>query len=355
MGYGNYPDLQSIKRVLVIKLRHLGDVLLTTPVFSALKKRLPHARIDAYIYKEAAPMLEGHPAVEDLIEYDRSWKKWSLPKRLAKEASLLWKIRQNRYDLVLNLTEGDRGAMAARISGAKIRAGVDSRAVYTHVAKTCPALRHTVERQLDLLRRIGIFPEEGERELFWSVPDAVREEMRQRMPWDHFILIHPTSRWRFKCWPEEKMRKLAERLLERGAKVVFTSGPDAIEQEMVARIAKGLDVCNLAGKLTLKELGALIERAAALVCVDSVPLHMASALKRPVVAIFGPTSDITWGPWRNPRARVVSEAMSCRPCYLDGCGGSKKSDCLSRLSVDTVLSELELFAEIGPPRLRVVH
>ncbi len=355
MGYGNYPDLQGVKRVLVIKLRHLGDVLLTTPVFSVLKKRLPNARIDAYIYKEAAPMLEGHPAIHEIVEYDRAWKKLSLFRRLGKEAGLLWDIRRRGYDLVLNLTEGDRGAMAARVSGAKVRAGVDPRGVYTHVAKSCPSLRHTVERQLDLLRRIGLFPEEEERELFWAIPEQARERMRQRMPWESFVLIHPSSRWRYKCWPEEKMRSLTERLLEQGKRVVFSSGPDPIEQEMVAKIAEGLDVCNLAGKLTLKELGALIERAEALICVDSVPLHMASALKRPVVAIFGPTSDVTWGPWQNPRARVVSESLSCRPCYLDGCGGSKKSDCLVRLSVDRVLSELELLAEVGASSLRIVH
>lgn len=355
MSYGSYPDLGGVKRVLVIKLRHLGDVLLTTPVFSTLKKRLPHAKIDAYIYKEAVPMLEGHLAIDEIVEYDRAWKQLPLLRRLGKEVGLLRSIRRRGYDLVLNLTEGDRGAMAARVSGARIRAGVDPRSVYTHVAKLCPALRHTVERQLDLLRRIGLFPEEDERELFWAIPEAAREEMRRRVPWENFILIHPSSRWRYKCWPEEKMRSLTKRLLEQGKRVVFSSGPDPVEREMVTKIAEGLDVCNLAGKLSLKELGALIERAEVLLCVDSVPLHMASALKRPVVAIFGPTSDITWGPWRNPGARVISEGLSCRPCYLDGCGGSKKSDCLARLSVDRVLSELELFAEVGTPGLRVVR
>lgn len=355
MSYGNYPDLQGVKRVLVIKLRHLGDVLLTTPVFSTLKKRLPGARIDAYIYKEATPILEGNPAVNEILQYDRSWKKSNWFQRLGKEVALLREIRRNKYDLVLNLTEGDRGAMAARVSGARIRAGVDPRGVYTHVAKSCPSLRHTVERQLDLLRRIGIFPDEADRKLFWVLPESSRSSMVGLVPWERFILIHPTSRWRFKCWPEEKMRRMAEILIERGEKLVFTSGPDASEQEMVAKITKGLDVCNLAGKLTLKELGALIERAAALVCVDSVPMHMASALKKPVVAIFGPTSDITWGPWQNPQARVVFESMSCRPCYLDGCGGSKLSDCLVRLSIDKVLSELELLTEVGSPRLRVIH
>ncbi len=354
MSYGNYPDLQGVKKVLVIKLRHLGDVLLSAPVFSVLKKHLPDAQIDAYVYSEAIPMLEGHPDVGDILGYDRSWKKLGFFGKLAKELGMLRDIRRRGYDLVINLTEGDRGAMAARVSGARVRVGVDQRKVYSHVAKSCPSLRHTVERQLDVVRRMGIFPEPTEHELVWVIPEAARVAMRERAGGD-FILVHPASRWRFKCWPEARMRELAKRLIERGERLVFTSGPDRVETEMVGRIVDGLDVCNLAGQLSLKEMGALIDGAKALVCVDSVPLHMASALKRPVVALFGPTSEVTWGPWRNPRARVVTEKMSCRPCYLDGCGGSKKSDCLAAISVERVLSELELLAEVGSPGLRIVH
>src|SRR4029077_20032048 len=105
-----------------------------------------------------------------------------------------------------------------------------------------------------------------------------------------FVLIHPTSRWRFKCWPAPKMRQLAERLLREGKRVIVTSGPDPIEMEMAQEISQGLDILNLGGKVSLKELGALIDRSELLICVDSVSFHMASALKKPVVALFGPTS-----------------------------------------------------------------
>jgi heptosyltransferase-3 len=358
MTYGDYPDLRGVKRVLVMKLRHLGDVLLTAPVFTHLKKALPEAQLDAYIYREAVPMLEGHPAISTILGYDRQKKKLGWASRTLYEWSLLREIRKNGYDLVINLTEGDRGAMAARCSGAKIRVGVDQRKVYTHVAKNCKTLRHTVERQLDVLRRIGLFPEEGERGLYLSIPDEARAAMQEKVPWDRFILIHPTSRWRFKCWPMEKVRALAKLCIERGERLVFTSGPDPFEVAMVEEVLKGLDktrICNLAGLIALKELAALIERTTALLCVDSVPLHMASACKTPTLALFGPTSEVTWGPWQNPRARVLFQEMSCRPCYLDGCGGSKRSDCLETLSVNRVFSELEVIAQIKAPGLRVVH
>ena len=343
--YGNYPDLTSVRRVLVIKLRHLGDVLLTAPVFQALHKALPKASIDAYIYSDASPMLEGNPAISAILEYDRAWKKLSWWRRLAQEALMLRRIQKNHYDLVINLTEGDRGAIAARMSRAPIRVGVDGRRIYTHVVKNCPSLRHTVERQLDAVRRIGIFPAIGERELVLTIPLSAREKVRQSVPWKPYIVIHPASRWRFKCWPAEKMRELARQLIGRGERLVFTSGPDLEETMMVDEIVRQLpkeSICNLAGRISLKELAALIDGSSLTICVDSVPLHIASALKAPVLALFGPTSEITWGPWQNPHARVVAASVSCRPCYLDGCGGSKMSDCLHHISVERVVFEIAL-------------
>lgn len=351
-AYGNYPDLTKVRKVLVIKLRHLGDVLLTAPVFSALKKALPHAKIDAFIWSECVPMLEGHPSVDGWIEYDRSWKKLRL-KRLFKEVFLLRKIRSQNYDLVINLTEGDRGALAAKISKAPIRVGFDpkkkgfwgKKGLYTHVVKACPGLRHTVERNLDALRALGIFPKLEERELFLHVPESAVSTVKKLTSSDSFILIHPASRWRFKCWPVEKMRELTQELLAKGEKLVFSSGPDPMEKAMVDEIVKGFPVLNLAGKVSLKELGALIQLAKTLISVDSAPLHMASALKIPTVAIFGPTSDVTWGPWKNPKARIVAQPFSCRPCYQDGCGGSKVSDCLHSLPVSKVIEVYESLQE----------
>ena len=359
MGYGDYPDIKNVRKILVIKLRHLGDVLLTGPVFRALKEACPDALIDAYVYEEAVPMLEGHPSIHRLIGYRRSWKNRGILFRLKKEFEMLWKIRQGGYDLVINLTEGDRGILAAKISKAKIRAGLPPKGKWqsrclTHIAKECKSLRHTVERNLDVVRRIGIFPSWELRELDFFIPEEARKRAEAiALSHEPFVLIHPASRWRFKCWPVSKMRELVVQLLKSQKKVILTSGPDPIEKEMVQEIASGLDVLNLAGQLSLKELGALIKASQMLVCVDSVSFHLASALKKPVVAIFGPTSDITWGPWRNPHAKIVAMPFPCRPCYLDGCGGGKRSDCLESLPVKSVLSAVEGFscqshAEIVP-------
>ncbi len=347
MSYGDYPDLSRVQRVLVVRLRHLGDVLLTTPLLRVLQRALPVAQIDVCVYREAAPLLEGNPAIRSLLLCDRSRKERSFFVRIGKELELLQQVRKGAYDLVIQLTEGDRGAFLSWASRARYKVGWahgKKRFVYTHLVKNCPFLRHTVERQLDVLRRIGLFPQEEEKELFIPRVQQAEESMAARVPFQRFLLIHPTSRWRFKCWPVDKMRALSRVLLDRGEQLVFSSGPDQEEQHMVAEIVKGLDrerVMNLSGALSLSELVALIARSQLLLSVDSLPFHLASALKAPVVALFGPTSEVTWGAWRNPLARVVTEPMSCRPCYQDGCGGSKRSECLYSLSVEKVLEPIE--------------
>lgn len=356
MVYGNYPDLTGVRRILVIKMRHHGDVLLTSPLFSQLKKYLPSAAIDAFVYADTLPMLEGHPSISDFILYDKGWKKRSFFYRMQREIALLLQIRKKKYDLVINLTEGDRGAIAARVSGSGIRVGFDpqgqgmkgKRSCYTHLVKNCPQPRHTVERQLDVLRRIGIFPEAEERDLFLHIPESAKARVfnlleREEIAPQSYIVIHPVSRWRFKTLSVQQMAHLISLLHANDLPVVLTGSPDPEELEMIDQIlalVPDVPVWNAAGKITLKELSALIASARALVCVDSVPLHIASAVKTPVVALFGPTSEINWGPWMHPSASVLTSDHPCRPCYMDGCGGSKKSDCLLSLTPESILREL---------------
>ncbi len=327
----------SPKKVLVIKLRHLGDVLLTSPVFSNLKRAYPDAEIDAYIWKEARPILEGHPAIDGFILHDRSWKRLPFFKRLREEWGLLRAIRKKNYDMVVHLTEGDRGALAAWVSGAKKKVAVDphkkwKRKIFTELVKHCPNPRHTVEKDLDAVRKLGLFP--TDRELVFVLPQTAIERAKELAPNSPFILVHPVSRWKFKCPPKEVIAKSLNVLQ---LPVVMTGA--ASEREFVQAIADSVktEVYNLAGEISLKELGALMQLAQGVITVDSVSLHIASALKVPVVALFGPTSEENWGPWRNPNARVVVQNLPCRPCRLDGCGGSKMSDCLWTLPFQDIV------------------
>lgn len=357
LSYGNYPDLSKIKKILVIKLRHLGDVLLTSPVFLNLRAAVPQATIDVMIYREAVPMLKGNPLIHKLITYDQKWKKNRFFKRIFIEFFFLRMVRQQRYDLVINLTEGDRGAIVAFVSGARISVGFDpegkgflgKRGVYTHLVKVCKTPRHAVERNLDAIRRIGIFPSSENRELYFNVDEEkpyVRQLLRETSikPYD-YLLLHPISRWKFKCPPSSLMARLLLELLQRGEQIILTSGPDLQELQMIEEILKQVppttQVLNLAGKTSLKGLGALIQLSRCLISVDSVALHMASALKVPVVALFGPSSELNWGPWQHEKGRVITEPLSCRPCFIDGCGGSKMSDCLYTLPISRILQGID--------------
>jgi heptosyltransferase-3 len=348
-------DLNSLRRVLVIKLRHHGDVLLTSPVFTVLKNRAPHLEIDALVYRETAEMLTLHPAIEQVHTIDRNWKKQGIVAQAKAEWELLSSLRARAYDLVVHLTEHPRGAWVKRLCGA--RYGVAKRIsnrgrfwrgsfshTYPHPRGT---FRHTVELHLDALRRIGIQPEAPERRLV-LVPGAEAEGHVARLLADHgiagddYLHIHPTSRWLFKTWPPEKVAQLLAALKRQGHRLVLTAAPDAQEMQFVEHILAQMEepILNLAGQLSLKQLAALTAGARCFIGVDSAPMHMAAAMQTPVVALFGPSGDREWGPWRVPH-RVITSDHSCRPCGNDGCGGGKLSECLTSLPVSRVLAAVD--------------
>jgi heptosyltransferase-3 len=195
--------------------------------------------------------------------------------------------------------------------------------------------RHQVELNLDALRRIGVQPGLAERKVvFVPGPDAERkiDELVKEVP---FVHVHPASRWRFKCWPAERNAELIDRLAADGHNVVLTAAPD--ETGFIQQILEKTksETVNLAGKLSIRELGALTARAKLFIGVDSMPMHLAAAMGTPTVALFGPSGENEWGPW-NVERRVVTTTHTCRPCGYDGCGGGKLSECLAFLPVDAV-------------------
>lgn len=344
--------LENLRRVLVIKLRHHGDVLLSSPVFSALKAHAPQAEIDALVYAETAGMLSLHPAIAQLHVIDRQWKKLGPLGHLAAEWQLLKRLRTRHYDLVVHLTDHPRGAWIARLCKARwavVRRSGGGRGgwwqnAFSHFYSTPRhALRHTVELNLDALRRLGLQPTREQRRL--SLVAGTEAETRvaslleqQGLASTAFVHLHPASRWFFKCWTIDNMAELVRRLQGRGHAVVLSAAPDATEMAMIEAIQTKLDTpaFSLAGQLSLKELAALSARAKLFIGVDSAPMHIAAAVGTPVVALFGPSGDKEWGPWGVPHRIVTSAHHPCRPCGMDGCAGSKVSDCLASLPVEPV-------------------
>ena len=344
--------LGELKRVLVIKLRHHGDVLVSSPVFSVLKAHAPQVEIDALVYADTAEMLTLHPAIAQVHSIDRKWKQLGVVGQIKAELTLYNALKARGYDLIIHLTEHWRGAWLCRLLQPRWSVGpaVGGRSKrwkqsFTHL-QTAPrnALRHMVEINLDALRRIGIQPTADERRML-LVPGLAAEASVAAHLQDFglhggdFIHIHPASRWFFKCWPVEQMAALVERLQGEGHVVVLTAAPSADEKAMLAAIQARLSkpAFSLSGQLSLKELAALTQAAKLFIGVDSAPMHIAAAVGTPTIALFGPSGDKQWGPWGVPVRIISSTQHPCRPCGIDGCGGGKVSDCLTSLTVDEVL------------------
>jgi heptosyltransferase-3 len=253
------PD--SVRNVLVTKLRHHGDVLLASPVFQVLANRMPHAQIDALVYADTRDMLEGHPAVARMHTVDRAWKRAGLAVQARREGALLRALQERRYQLVVHLTEHWRGAwlvqaLRPRWSVAPARANTAWGWSFSHQYKLPRGTpRHTVELNLDALRRLGIYPEEAEKPLVMR-PGPEAEEKAARLLADAgiaaggFIHVHPTSRWLFKAWTDERNAELLRRLVRDGHRLVLTAAPDAREKAIVGRILEqaAVPVTDLSGR-----------------------------------------------------------------------------------------------------------
>ena len=355
-------DFSRVRRILVTKLRHHGDVLLASPVFTVLHRAAPHAEIDALVYRETAPMLARHPAITELFTIDREWKRSGVLAQAAAEWRLWRTLARRDYDLVIHLTDHRRGAWLRRLVGARHGVAPERsdegrwwRKSFPHRYLLPPhgTHRHTVEVNLDALRRIGLWPADDEKALV-LVPGPEAEGRAaallatHRLERGRYIVVHPGSRWLFKCWPADATAAIIDRVAEDGWQVVITGAPDPAERALVDAIlaATATPVVDLSGRISLSELAALIGGARLFFGVDSAPMHMAAAMGTPTVVLFGPSGDADWGPWRVPHRIVASTAFPCRPCGNNGCGGSNHSDCLLTLPVAHVSAAVEeLLAE----------
>jgi heptosyltransferase-3 len=344
----------GLRRALVIKLRHHGDVLLAAPVISTLKHQAPGCEVDALVYADTAPMLDGHPALSQLHLIDRNWKRQGLKRQTGAEWRLIRALRARHYDLVVHLSVHTRGAWLVRLLrprwsvAPKFRPGFWEKS-FTHLypAQSHPD-RHTVDTNLDSLRALGIQPTPLDLRVT-LVPGAAAEARVEQLlaanglAAGRFIHVHPASRWAFKCWPAERVAALCDELVARGWPLVLTSAPDAKERELLAAVAAArrpgtAPALDLSGQLTLKELAALAARARLFVGVDSAPMHIAAAMGTPTIGIFGPSGDREWGPWGEGHRVVASLKHPCRPCGRAGCDDSKVSECLTTLPVSQVLA-----------------
>ena len=337
-------------KILVMKFRNIGDVLLTTPLIENLKLNYPNAEIHTAVNKGTEDMLTLNPNISKIHIYDRGYvKKLPLLKKIKEEVKFIKKIKKEKYDLVINLTKGDRGAFIALFSGAKEKIGFRenflSNLVFTKSLPLKQGMKHQLEWDLDALRILGGDINRKKVSIYWDEQDNEKIESLN-LP-KEFIHFHPVSRWLFKCIDDKIAAKIIDFIEEElNTKVVLTAAPIKKELEKIENIlkyAKSKPI-NLSGKLSLKETAALNKRAKMFVGVDTAIMHIAAANDVPVVAFFGPSGAFHWGPWDNNlmesgyikrngfqnmgKHKVIQVNWDCAPCGKDGCNSSKISDCL---------------------------
>jgi heptosyltransferase III len=338
----------SYSNVLIIQLKHLGDILLTTPVISTLKNAWPQAAVSALVPQGMEAMLTENPGLAEVLTMARRDRS---PWRFLKFAAGL---RQRRFDLVLEFSGGDRGAFYTWLTGAGTRLGFDHprrpswhrRFAFTLLAPQPPLRDHTVEKNLALVRALGVEPRHSGLEFFWNsqtsqeVQDLLEEH---NLTSKNFILMHPPARWWFKCWTVEGYAMVIDALQnDYKLPVVLTAAPSSQEMQFIEGIVSRLQTTpvNLAGRLDLKALGALIARARLFVGVDSAPMHLAAAVGTPAVVLFGPSGPYNWRPWGAGHI-VLSKDFECQPCGRDGCDGTKISRCLTAITPAEVLAAID--------------
>jgi len=351
-------------KILILKFRNIGDVLLITPLLSNLKQHYPNSNIDVAVNKGTEAMVSLNPNINKLFVYDRDVIK-ALPfiKKLWKEIQFSLTFRKEHYDMVINLTEGDRGAQIAWLTKAPVRIGHPNKNkifknAFTHYLPK-QGFRHTLETNLDPLRVLGVPINDKKVEIFWDKKDE-HYVSGQLLNTDQFIHIHPVSRWLFKCINDQTMAQIIDYCeMELNIKVIITAAPIQAELDKVNGI---LSLCksnpiNLSGKLSLKQTAVLNKKSKLFIGVDTAIMHMSAANDISVFAFFGPSGTDHWGPWDNDmiqstytqrngfqvmgKHRVFSESRGCQPCGQDGCNGTKVSDCLMSLDVDFIKKNIQ--------------
>jgi heptosyltransferase-3 len=359
-------DFSKIRRVLVIKLQHLGDVLLTSPVFSVLKQRHPHLEIDALVFADTAPMLSDHEHISRIFALERisgNTPRRTIWRMLAQEYRFYRELKVRRFDLIIVLTDRLRAAWITRLLQPAYsvaqkyphKRGSWWRNSFTHLYSVPTTPRHTVEIHLDALRRLGVYPEGMEKRLQLTAGPSAEEMIAElfathQLQAGNYIVVHPASRWMFKSWNATGFVEVLRNLAARNLPIVLVSGPEQAERNYVRSILKeqSTNVVDLSGRLTLKELARLIEQARCFIGLDSVAMHIAAAVGTPCVTLFGPSDDRIWRPWMVAH-RVIASGHSCRPCNMDGCGNGKVSDCLQVIDARRVSDAVfELLAEARP-------
>lgn len=372
---------REFKKILLIKLSAVGDVVHTIPVLNKLRARYPKAQIDWLVTPAIGEFLSHHPALNNVIAFprDSSAPPWAWA-ALSSYARLAMKLRAAGYDLAIDLHCQSRSAFLAFMTGARARIGFDkerpevwanSRKVtddfrkhawqgaregawlfYTHHIPLPTMDVHVIDHYQSIGKLLGF--EGGPTDFTLSIPQSAQARvdalLRERgIGGATPVIIAPRGNWETKRWPDEESAAVARHFIGRGEAVVLVGAPR--ERDVGAAIASlAPGVVDLTGETSLSELAALIARASICIAHDSGPMHLAVALGRPVVALFGPSDPVWAGPYHREGA-VVRSDLPCSPCYLRRLKNCTHAHaCMAELSARAVIERAEnvLQAALAP-------
>ena len=342
-------DLPERPRILVVTLRRLGDVLLTTPLIRSLRRAWPQARIEALVFADTAGILQGNPDLDDVVTIP---PQPSIAQTLRLGARLF-----RRYDLAISTQSGDRPTTFAIAAGrarvAPVAANVNGRvkeALLTRGIAVTPGL-HQVEEMLRLADALGIA----------RVPELVCPRVAEagERPAGPYAVIHAAPMFRYKQWTMSGWRELASALAARGLTVIATGGPAEAERHYLDAVWNDAPVTRRDGQLAWPQLAGLLSQAHVYIGPDTSVTHLAAASGCPTVALYGPTDPRLWGPWpvggmdqiwtaastiqRRGNVWLVQNALPCTPCQLEGCERrlDSYSQCLDELSSEQVIAAVD--------------
>jgi ADP-heptose:LPS heptosyltransferase len=345
-------DLPDRSRILVIRLRSIGDIVLLTPALHLLKAWRPDLVTSVLVEPHFRELLEGNPDVDEILSPGEG------PIKAVARLSAARALRRKEFAVCFNLHGGPTSRFLTRMCGARIKVGFEHFRSPQHYQILVPDARlilnqptlHTAEHQACAFFYLGLPRQEIPRaRIFVSAEHNAWWKHRRASlglaPGEQYVLIHPTALYATKQWAAENFAQLAGALeRERGLKPVFSCGPgegailDAIQnasRSPLPRLESG----------GLGQFAAALNEARLFVGNDSGPAHMAAALSRPLVVIFGSSSSAIWGPWprktSNPPARVVQNFYECNPCPGDRCYRFQRPECILSVSLGQVKSAVE--------------
>ncbi len=334
------PQWASARRILVVRLDNLGDVLVTTPAIHAIRESLPDAHITLLTSPVGAQIGRLDPDIDDVTVYDAPWMDpWQrLPQDSAREQAMIERVRRGAFDGAIIFTSYHQSPLPAAYLAyladipLRVAASVDGPgSLLTTRHKHPERLVHEVERGLDLVGALGMHTDDDALQL--RVPDEARAEVRNlpemasiraQATSAPLVVVHPGCSMPARTYPREMYARVVESLVEQQhAQVILTGADDERElvQHICGRIRPELqaNIHPLAGRVSFPGLCALIEGADIVITNNTGPMHIAAAVKTPVVALFALTNPPEqWGPWRVTHRQLYHD-VSCRICYSRIC------------------------------------